>query len=427
MTDNPLFRKVALDRLSSPEQLDQLMQVTNPKGWIALAALGALIVAALVWGIAGSIPEKVFGQGILIKSGGIREISAVSSGQITTINVQETEVVRAGQIVARISQPALLEKIRDARSRVSELEAKFRTTREFSARDIELQTQIMEKQRRNLQETNRDLTKQLSWLLERAKSQEELLSKGLITKQTLQQTLAAIDSNQEQTAKNWTQIHQIDLQEAEIKNQRQQEVIAARNDLEAAQRQYEALQYQQEIDSRVMSPYSGTVVELVRNPGASVTAGTPIMSLELSGDEVGDLVALVYLSAGDGKKISRGMAIQISPSTVKQEEYGFIRGLVVSIGDYPVSSAAMQSVLGNQDLVRKLSEGGAPIGLYAELLPDPSTPSGYLWSSSKGPPHKIHQGTLCYASIVTREQPPISLAIPLIKKYLLGVGQERPG
>ena len=38
-----IFRKVALERLSSPEQLDQLMQVTSPKGWLALAGLGALL------------------------------------------------------------------------------------------------------------------------------------------------------------------------------------------------------------------------------------------------------------------------------------------------------------------------------------------------------------------------------------------------
>ena len=34
-----IFRKVALERLSSPEQLDQLLQVTDPKGWMALGAL----------------------------------------------------------------------------------------------------------------------------------------------------------------------------------------------------------------------------------------------------------------------------------------------------------------------------------------------------------------------------------------------------
>jgi HlyD family secretion protein len=68
-----IFRKVSLDRLSSPEQLDQLMQVTTTRGWMALAAIGALLVAVVTWAVVGSLPERVVGQGILVRSGGIFE------------------------------------------------------------------------------------------------------------------------------------------------------------------------------------------------------------------------------------------------------------------------------------------------------------------------------------------------------------------
>ena len=51
-----IFRKAALERLSSPEQLDQLMQITNSKGWLALIALAIILGAALVWAIFGRIP-----------------------------------------------------------------------------------------------------------------------------------------------------------------------------------------------------------------------------------------------------------------------------------------------------------------------------------------------------------------------------------
>ena len=39
-----IFRQAALDRLSSPEQLDQLMQVTTPKSWMALVAFIVLLL-----------------------------------------------------------------------------------------------------------------------------------------------------------------------------------------------------------------------------------------------------------------------------------------------------------------------------------------------------------------------------------------------
>ena len=50
-----MFRKSALARLASPEQLDQLMEVTDTKAWWTLAALGALVIAALAWSVIGRI------------------------------------------------------------------------------------------------------------------------------------------------------------------------------------------------------------------------------------------------------------------------------------------------------------------------------------------------------------------------------------
>ncbi|HEX8363287.1 MAG TPA: hypothetical protein VF613_24420, partial [Longimicrobium sp.] len=95
-----IFRKVALDRLSSPEQLDQVMRVTRPGGWIALAAIGALLLTALVWGIAGTISDKVSGQGILVKSGGVLEVVATTPGRVTDVSVSPGDEVTAGQVVA---------------------------------------------------------------------------------------------------------------------------------------------------------------------------------------------------------------------------------------------------------------------------------------------------------------------------------------
>ena len=35
MSENPLFRKAALEKLASPERLDVLMQVHLAEGWLA--------------------------------------------------------------------------------------------------------------------------------------------------------------------------------------------------------------------------------------------------------------------------------------------------------------------------------------------------------------------------------------------------------
>jgi hypothetical protein len=59
-----IYRQEALDRLSSPDQLDQLMPLTNPRGWIALAGAGLLLLAGVLWAVFGTITVTVDGEGV---------------------------------------------------------------------------------------------------------------------------------------------------------------------------------------------------------------------------------------------------------------------------------------------------------------------------------------------------------------------------
>jgi len=59
-----IFRKAALDRLASPEELDNVMTVAPPRSWIALAAIGLLFAGALAWGIGGRLRIEVTAAGV---------------------------------------------------------------------------------------------------------------------------------------------------------------------------------------------------------------------------------------------------------------------------------------------------------------------------------------------------------------------------
>jgi len=51
-----------------------------------------------------------------------------------------------------------------------------------------------------------------------------------------------------------------------------------------------------------------------------------------------------------------------------------------------------------------------------ELQQDPAAASGYHWSSGAGPPVRLTTGTLARAEITTREQPPIDLVVPIMRR-----------
>jgi hypothetical protein len=51
-----VFRKKNLDKVFSPEQLNDYIKVSNPSIWIVLAAVIILLIALFAWAFFGMIP-----------------------------------------------------------------------------------------------------------------------------------------------------------------------------------------------------------------------------------------------------------------------------------------------------------------------------------------------------------------------------------
>ena len=80
-----IFRASALARHASPEGLDTLLEITTVRGWIALVALAAAVLAAVIWGVLGRIPQVVAGQGIMVHEGGAFRIESSGGGRIDSV------------------------------------------------------------------------------------------------------------------------------------------------------------------------------------------------------------------------------------------------------------------------------------------------------------------------------------------------------
>ena len=374
-----MFRKSALEKLSSPEQLDVMMQVTSPTGWIALVGTGVILFFVVVWSVIGRIGISVDGQGILIRGGAVYDVVSGAPGRLNEVLAKPGDRIALGQTVARIGQPELEMKIENTKAQIGELEAQGREGRMHS-------TSIVS----NYQAQARELR-------EKAAIQEKLVAKGLLTRSSLFRTkeqLASVEQSiaQNQMTQSGQTIHVEDL----------------RRDLKEMTGRLGA-------SVEVKSAYAGRVLEVIAGQGGMVSVGTRILTLEPLDAPI---ETVVYVPAGEGKKILPGMQVRISPSTVKVEEYGFLVGKVKAVSNFPITPEGLKRVLRNDRLVETLMGKSAPIEVVAELVPDPSTPSGYKWSSSKGPPTQIFSGTLATASVVVENRTPISYVLPVVKKSL---------
>jgi len=90
MEQSSIFRQKSLDRISSPEQLNDYLRVTNPTVWVVLAAVILLLVGVIVWGSAATLESFATGTG------------TVQDGTMT-IRFDDSEIARsveAGMTIA---------------------------------------------------------------------------------------------------------------------------------------------------------------------------------------------------------------------------------------------------------------------------------------------------------------------------------------
>ena len=156
----------------------------------------------------------------------------------------------------------------------------------------------------------------------------------------------------------------------------------------------------------IEAPVEGHVATILVKPGTYSAVGTPVFTLVEEGDE---LIAVVYVPAQQGKVVKPGMRVFVSPSTAPAAQYGSIVGFVGTVSTLPASPARIRLNLGdNDDLVDFLTGGEPVLEIAVGLELDPSTPSGYRWSSGSGPPFAISTATLGTAAIVVSEGSPAS-------------------
>lgn len=408
-----IFRKVALERLSSPEQLDQMVQVTDPKGWLALTGIGAILLAAIGWGIFGSIPTVSQGDGILLRQGGISDLVSNATGQVQEVLVSIGDVIEKGQPVARIQQDALLRQIADDRSKQGVLRSQYEEAVRIANQQKQLRARDLAQQRANLQRSIESLEKDISLLRERLEAQQALLNDGLITKETFLTTQQSLNAKRDQLAQARLDLNGLDLKRIEADQQLDQQLQARQTAIHDLELEIGELNAKLGENVNILSPYSGRVLEVLANRGDVVNPGTAILSVEVLSE---NLQAVLFVPASTGKKVQPGMTVRLSPSTVKREEYGSLLGKVTWVAEFPSTSRGMIRLLGNEALVTRLMEQGPPIQVNVALTRDPATPTGYRWSSSRGPNLKISSGTLASGDIVVQRDRPVHLIIPKVRE-----------
>ena len=407
-----IFRKVALERLSSPEQLDQLVPLTSPIGWTAVIAIAALVAAAIGWSILGTLPTSVNGAGILVSRGG-HVFDAMAPYPGTLIDVANIgTVVKKGDRLASLDDTELRQNLQHAEEVVKEKQADLGSLTKNFADQIDLKHKNAMAQRDNLARLIAAAEKRRAFYADLLGKQDKIVQQGFLTQRFQEETRRSMDEADQTARGARSDLLRLDAEESDLVGRRDLAVLGAEQAVNDARRKVAELQIQLDQSTEIVSPMDGVITEIKATPGTVVAPGKPILSIETAGS---GLELLLYVPPEFGKKVAPGMDVRIEPSTVKKEEYGTLIGKVVAVSDFPMTAEGMASVLQNPQLVTRFMEQGPPYAVRVELAPNNAAASGYSWSGGPGPTVKLSSGTTVRAAITTDRRAPISLLLPLLK------------
>jgi NHLM bacteriocin system secretion protein len=437
MVERPraIFRTKALERVSSPDNLDQVIDIISPKDWLPLTVLGALLALAVAWGVAGRVPTTVTGRGILIHPGQVFAVQTLAAGRLDAVPVKAGDRVLSGQVIARVDQFDLKRRLAEDAILAQALERQDRASTSAQNARAALQTQetsqqsaALEAQAESLRQNLADAKALAPVLQQRLAGLQKLRDQGLLA--GLAPELVAARQAQVENTQNiaslTTLLTQIDVQltaaralEADVAQANLDSAAARLNALQEVRSRMAVTKLQLERDSDIVARQAGRVAEVSVVAGQVVAAGDHIATIEVDG-AADVLTSVSYFAVGDGKRIEPGMVVQVIPDNVERQRFGGITGTVLSVGPLPATLEGSKALVGSMEAAQALLPGEPRLEVIAKLDPDPSTPSRYHWSSSHGPALTMTAGLTTSVRVTVESRSPVSYVLPFLRE-LAGV------
>lgn len=411
------FRQSAVDQATSSDQFNETIRIITPHDWLLLMGFGVLLAAIMLWGFLGNIPTRVRGEGILLaESGGIYDAVALSGdSRVVNLNVKLGDTVKKNDVIAYLASPDLSKQIAVQTKYVDELQNKYKILTETAQKEIQNREVETARTQTILEQNLKSESEHLVQVQDFLNGKQALLKKGIITREEVMQTLGDVYNIKQVIADSNNKLIQNKVALNNFKQDWQEKMRDLNLKIDDANRDLAKLKEQLNVEKTVLSPVSGIITSIHSALGDRAQEGKPIASIA---DKGKGLDAIVYAPAQQGQLIKVGAEVLISPTTFAKEEYGSLEGKVISVSAFPSTPESIMAVLHNEDLVRKFSKEGPPIAFRVNIQKDSRTFSGYKWTSRKGPDQSISPGMMVNAEVTTREQAPISLIIPVLRRWL---------
>lgn len=391
-----------------------MIMIVTPLGWVVASVLSVLFFALLFWSFFGTISQKVSTDGMLLRKGGVSEIYSTGRGEVLRVIINKGDLVNSGDVIAEIEQPQLEKRIKNIEEKLTELKKNHEEVLKYGKKDFDLKINNYSGKKKNILLSIEATGKKINYIKERLENETQLLNKGLISRETLTATKQKLLDLEDLLRQKKNDLEAISISTNSTRKNFEEQRIQLEKEINENERNHNELLQQKFSSSKIVAKKSGIAVEIKIKKGDFVHEGEAVVTIESVKQENEPLSAYLYVPVADGKKILSGMEIQLTPSTIKREEDGFIYGSVESVSSLPVSKEKMERTLRNGKIVETLSRTGALFEIKAKLSNKGN--GKYRWSNEKSENIDLNSGTYCTGLITVKKQAPITLLLPYFKK-----------
>jgi len=365
-----LFRKKALDSLSTPENLKEPMRLLNPGLWVTLISSIGFGGFILFWAVFGTLPIRVKGRGILYSPNSMFISQPEVPARVKNILVDVGDCIGKNDTLAELD----VYKLELAKNQIKKTLDKLISDSEFENRLESAQLNLKEK------EYNR---------------YSQLINNGAVSKMKFEEIELSFKSLKAQLIKQ--------------KIRREQRILS--NELE-----FQKLNNEIKKSSLITSKVDGCIVGSNVKNGQLVNPGDRVFELR-SESELSSLTSYAFLPTKDVKRLKIGQQVKITPTTIKKQRHGGITGNILTINPLAISKEDLFTKFANDSIVSKIldSKSEPVIQITTTLNKDENSISGYDWGGSKGPNLNLTSGTMTEISVIVEQRKPITYVIPLLR------------
>ncbi len=267
---------------------------------MALASLFLLIIiSAIIWAFLGTVDVNIKGRGIVLNSSGLFTIQSQAKGVVKKIFVQPGDRVQKGTKIAEVYDANKEMLLKTTEIKIEALTKEVNRLRKQLEVENKASQQSLLRQIKSLEFDIKTAEERVQFFEQEYKKREALYKEGLIIKGMVQEIDREISDTKVKIEEKRGEIATIrsELQ----KLYRVEELKTKELGLLKAQQEAELIRISLKHNT-VYSPFEGTVLEILVNPGEVIEEGKGLVNIEFLTNQ-SEYLIYAYFPSDKGKQI----------------------------------------------------------------------------------------------------------------------------